>query len=51
MDNFSSRIDGVIFTANQDRQESNSRLAGIQRQLQTVEIKIDQLLEQRDGGQ
>ncbi len=49
LDNFSTRIDGVIFTTNQDRQEANLRLAGIQRQLQTVESKIDEILEQRDG--
>lgn len=48
LDTFSSRIERVIFTTNQDRQETNSRLASIQRQLQTVENKVDQLLEADD---
>ena len=45
LDNFSTRTDGMIFTANQDRQETNSRLAGIQRQIKTIENKIDLVLD------
>lgn len=45
LDTFSTRIDGVIFTANQDRQETNSRLASIQRQMNTIESKVEQLLD------
>lgn len=33
MNNMATRMDGVIATANQDRQETNSRLAAIQRQV------------------
>lgn len=36
MNNFVTRIDGVIATNNQDRQESNSRLAAIQRQVSAI---------------
>ncbi len=36
MDAFAGRIDGVIATNNQDRQESNSRLAVIQRQVSAI---------------
>lgn len=36
MNNLATRIDGVIATANQDRQETNSRLAGIQRQVSAI---------------
>ena len=35
--NLTNRIDGVIFTANQDRQETNIRLS-------RIENKVDQLL-------
>jgi len=53
LDNFSTRTDGMIFTANQDRQETNTRLAGIQRQIKTIENKIDFVLDgsnQIEGG-
>ncbi len=36
MNNLATRIDGVIATSNQDRQESNSRLAVIQRQVAAI---------------
>ena len=36
MNNFATRIDGVIATNNQDRQEANSRLATIQRQVSAI---------------
>jgi chromosome segregation ATPase len=36
MNNLTTRIDGVIATNNQDRQESNSRLAVIQRQVAAI---------------
>ena len=36
MNNFASRIDGVIATNNQDRQDANSRLATIQRQVGAI---------------
>lgn len=43
MNNFATRIDGVIATNNQDRQETNSRLAIIQRQVSAIakHLKID----------
>ncbi len=36
IDNLVSRIDGVIAANNQDRQESNSRLAAVQRQVSAI---------------
>lgn len=36
MNNMTTRIDGVIATSNQDRQETNSRLAAIQRQVGAI---------------
>lgn len=36
MNNFVTRIDGVIATSNQDRMESNSRLAALQRQVSAI---------------
>lgn len=36
MNSFATRIDGVIATNNQDRQETNSRLAIIQRQVSAI---------------
>jgi ATP phosphoribosyltransferase len=36
MNNLATRIDGVIATNNQDRQETNSRLGGIQRQVSAL---------------
>lgn len=36
MNNLATRIDGVIASNNQDRQETNSRLSAIQRQLSAV---------------
>lgn len=36
MNNLATRIDGVIATNNQDRQEANSRLAAIQRQVSAI---------------
>lgn len=36
MNNLANRIDGVIATNNQDRQEANSRLAAIQRQVSAI---------------
>lgn len=36
MNNFAARLDGVIATSNQDRLESNSRLAVIQRQVSAI---------------
>ena len=36
MNNLATRIDGVIATNNQDRQENNSRLAVIQRQVAAI---------------
>ncbi len=46
--NLTNRIDGIIFTANQDRQETNSRYSGIQRQVTTIDQKIDRLLGDSD---
>ena len=36
LNNFATRIDGMVATNNQDRQESNSRLALIQRQVAAI---------------
>lgn len=36
MNNLATRIDGVIATTNQDRQETNSRLSAIQRQVAAI---------------
>ena len=36
MNNLAQRINGVIFTGNQDRQESNSRMAAIQKQVSAI---------------
>lgn len=36
LNNLANRIDGMIATSNQDRQESNSRLAAIQRQVSAI---------------
>lgn len=36
MNNLATRIDGVIATNNQDRQETNSRLGAIQRQVSAI---------------
>ena len=36
IDNLVSRIDGVIATSNQDRQETNTRLGAIQRQVSAI---------------
>lgn len=36
MNNLATRIDGVIATSNQDRDESNSRLSTIQRQVSAI---------------
>lgn len=36
MNNLATRIDGIVATNNQDRQEANSRLATIQRQVSAI---------------
>jgi len=36
MNNLASRLDGIIFAANQDRQETNNRLAALQRQVAAI---------------
>lgn len=36
MNNLATRIDGIVATNNQDRQEANSRLAVIQRQVSAI---------------
>jgi hypothetical protein len=36
MHNLATRMDGIIASANQDRQETNSRLSAIQRQTGTI---------------
>lgn len=36
MNNLATRIDGVIATSNQDRQEANTRLGAIQRQVSAI---------------
>lgn len=36
MNNMVNRMDGIIATANQDRQETNNRLAAIQRQVAAI---------------
>ena len=36
LNNFATRIDGVIATTNQDRQDSNTRLSAIQRQVSAI---------------
>lgn len=36
MNNLAARMDGIIATANQDKQETNSRLSAIQRQVSAI---------------
>ena len=43
LNNFATRIDGVIATSNQDRQDTNTRLGAIQRQVSAIALTF------RDG--
>lgn len=40
MNNLATRIDGVIATSNQDRQETNTRLSAIARQVSAIAQKL-----------
>jgi methyl-accepting chemotaxis protein len=40
MNNFATRIEGIIAANNQDRQETNSRLAAIQRQVAAIALHL-----------